>query len=92
MQLDINEEMQKEVKVIHLTVLSDNHELIRGKNFRFNKEKQTTCPLIEAYGKWQNLTRITATVFRAIYNSKHSKERRTGEFTREENMLWLKII
>lgn len=76
-------EVQKETKIIHL-VTQNVDELTKGIWFKYSPERQKPFALITAYGEWNKLTRVTATLLRAAYNFKHSKERRNGILTQKE--------
>lgn len=58
--------------------------LIRGKWFKFDHERQKVFPLMEAYGEWEKLLRVTAMVFRAVHNFQKSNDKREGILTNEE--------
>lgn len=70
-------DLQKEIKAIHL-VTQPTDELMRGKWYKFDLNRQDVFPLIESYGTWKRLSRVLATVHRAIFNFKNPKSRRHG--------------
>lgn len=69
--------IQKESKVIHLMIKPDKG-LVRGKWFKYPLDRQETFPIIETYGEWNKLQRVTATLLRAIYNFKNPKTKIHG--------------
>lgn len=71
------EEIEKEFKAIHLTIVSDI-ELMKGKWFKFNKNKQNLYPLIETYGDWKKLKNVTSAVFQAAYKFENLKNKKIG--------------
>lgn len=78
------EELHREEKVIHMVIKGQDHGLRKGKWYKFDKNRQKTFALIDAYGEWKRLLRVTATILRAVYNFKHYKEKRSGMFSKEE--------
>lgn len=80
---DEREDMERELRVIHLTLRNDN-ELIQGKWFKFNPDRQKVFPFTELYGEWKKLRRVCATIIRAIFNFKNPRNRRTGLLLNEE--------
>lgn len=76
-------DVQGETKAIHL-LTQKTAGLIRGKWFKYHHERQKPGALIEAYGEWDRLERVMATLIRAVHNFKNPKERRHGILTQEE--------
>lgn len=75
---NFNDSESKGQPKVFLLVNIANDELTRGKWFKFNSERQQIFPLLKAYGNWDKLQRVTATIQRAIYNFKNPKEKRKG--------------
>lgn len=76
-------EAEKELRAIHL-VTPKQEELIRGKWFRYDRERQKTFPLLAVYGEWNKLWQVTATLFRACHNFKNPRSRKIGNLSQEE--------
>lgn len=71
-----------EFRTIHLTMKSQ--ELIRGKWFKFDLSKQLNFSLLDCYGDWKRLLRVTTTIFRAVHNFKNFKDKRFDSFDTSE--------
>lgn len=79
-----NDEIIKEFKVIHLTTSIYENKLIRGKWFKFSDKRQGNFELLEAYGDFKRLLKVTATIFRACHNFKNLSNKLTNNFSKHE--------
>lgn len=73
-----DQEIIQEMKTIHLTVLDEEGELLRGKWYKFNSRRQSVVPLLECYGTWMKLLRVTVTIFRAVHNFRNYQNKKSG--------------
>lgn len=80
------DEIEHEMKNIHFMVKESTKQLIRGKWFKYDKNKQKPFNLIEAYGDWKKLINVTALIFRAIHNFKNPSKRMSGTISAEEEI------
>lgn len=64
--------------------IESKEELIRGKWYKFDKNKQKEFRLLDAYGDWDTLINVVSTIFRAIHNFKNPREKITEKFSDEE--------
>lgn len=78
----VDQDYMHENRIIHLAINEDD-QLIIGKWFKYDHNRQQTFPFLEAYGEFEKLLRVTATLFRVCYNLKHPQNRQIGNFTRE---------
>lgn len=79
-------ELKNEMRAIHLVRLRQTG-LIRGKWFKFDKNKQTTSPLLSTYGDWSKVKGVTATVFRAAFLFESLKNKKIGTLSNDfENL------
>lgn len=82
-------EVNDELKAVHAVVIRERKGLTKGKCDKF---RQKTFPLLQAYGEWEKLLRVTAYIFRAWNNFKparrrtgpHPEKRATGPLTKGE--------
>lgn len=70
-------EIKQELKAVHLVKIS-KIELMRGKWFKFDKNRQKIYPLIEAYGNWVTLKRVTVAIFKAAFKFQNLKNGKIG--------------
>lgn len=54
---------------------------MRGKWFKFEKDRQKIYPLLEAYGDWRKLKNVTTAIFKAAYKFEKIKNRKVGTIT-----------
>lgn len=64
------EEVEIEVRAIHLIQQLDNNQIMRGPWYKYGNNNQKIFSLISSYGDWYKLRRITATFLRACNNFK----------------------
>lgn len=82
-----HQEVDREMKTIHLTQQKTSTQLTRGKWFKHSRGGQQIYPLLELYESWTKLNRVTATFFRAWRNFKKpitNTEKLIGTLTNNE--------
>lgn len=76
---EVLKETKPVVRSIYLTMGNEN-ELIRGPCFKFNKDQaQNTSNLLDTYGEWTKLHRVTTKVFEVAIKFENLKPEKIGK-------------